>query len=311
MVTFQEAAPRKGQAPQAENGPRKHAFTVDVEDYFHVQAFHGRIDRSDWGQLQSRFEANTDRLLDLLARHQVRGTFFVLGWVAERAPELVRKIGEAGHELGCHSYDHAQVFRQTPGVFRQDVRRAKRLIEDAAGKPVAGYRAPTFSINTDSLWAYRVLEEEGYTYSSSVYPVRHDLYGIPDAPRVPFRVIEGTGAASIVELPLPTVRLPGASLPGGGGGYFRLLPLGVSRFLMQEATRQLGLPFIFYCHPWEIDPEQPRVEDISFKSRIRHYTNLDRMEGRIAKLLEAHEWTTMAEAYGAYLPLPDAGLEAA
>ncbi|MEM8786359.1 MAG: XrtA system polysaccharide deacetylase, partial [Pseudomonadota bacterium] len=266
--------------------PAANAFTVDVEDYFHVQAFAGKVAKSEWGSLQHRYRDNTLRLLDQLARHGVLGTFFTLGWVAEQAPDLIADIVRRGHELASHGYDHSQVFAQTPEAFREDVRLSKRLLEDAGGVQIKGYRAPTFSINADVLWAHTILAEEGFVYSSSIYPVHHDLYGLPDAPRVPFR----SHPDGVLELPMPTARFGGVSIAGGGGGYFRLLPYFLSRLMLDRARRQLGEPFIFYCHPWEIDPGQPWVPGLTWRSRFRHYTGLSGMEGRIDRLLSAYEW---------------------
>jgi len=274
-------------------GRTLNAMTVDVEDYFHVQAFANIIDPKDWDSLPSRVESNTSRMLDLFAEKKATATFFVLGWVAERFPALVRRMADGGHEIASHSYGHQRIFTQTPAQFREDVRKAKGLIEDAAGKQVRGYRAPTFSLNTKTWWAYDVLGEEGYSYSSSIYPVARDNYGMPDAPRTPFLP---TDAGSMIEIPMSTVRYGQRNLPASGGGFFRLLPYGVSRHALARVNRAEG-PSIFYCHPWEIDPEQPRVAGANLKSRVRHYLNLSAMERRISRLLDDFAWGRMDEVF--------------
>lgn len=275
------------------DGRPLNAMTVDVEDYFHVQAFAGIIDRKDWDSLPTRVESNTSRMLDLFAQKRATATFFVLGWVAERFPALLRRIADGGHEIACHSYGHRQIFTQTREEFRDDVRRAKCVIEDAAGKAVRGYRAPTFSLNTQTWWAYDVLGEEGYAYSSSIYPVARDNYGMPDAPRTAFMP---TDSGPMIEIPMSTVRYGQRNLPASGGGFFRLLPYGVSRHALKRVNRAEG-PSIFYCHPWEIDPGQPRVSGASLKSRVRHYTNLGAMERRISRLLDDFAWGRMDEVF--------------
>ena len=277
----------------AADGRPLNAMTVDVEDYFHVQAFADVIQRKDWDSLPTRVESNTSRMLDLFAEKRVTATFFVLGWVAERFPALVRRMAEGGHEVASHSYGHQRIFTQTREEFRADVRRAKCLIEDAAGKRVCGYRAPTFSLNAETWWAYDVLGEEGYSYSSSIYPVARDNYGMPNAPRTPFVPSE---SAPMVEIPMSTVRYGQRNFPASGGGFFRLLPYGVSRHALKRVNRSEGAS-IFYCHPWEIDPEQPRVPGASLKSRVRHYTNLSAMERRIGRLLDDFAWGRMDEVF--------------
>ena len=269
------------------------AMTVDVEDYFHVRAFHNVLARDSWESLPTRVEDNTSRMLDLFARKRAKGTFFVLGWVAERYPEIVRRIASGGHEVASHGYAHQNIDTQSQDEFRADVRRAKHLLEDITGAEVGGYRAPTFSIGPKTWWAYDILAEEGYVYSSSIYPIAHDLYGMPDAPRSPFRPTSGP----IVEIPMTTVRYGKRNFPASGGGYFRLLPYGLSRRAYSHVNRNEGAPCIFYCHPWEIDPGQPRVTGASFKSRLRHYTNLGAMERRISWLLEDFAWGRMDEVF--------------
>ncbi len=264
------------------------AMTIDVEDYFQVEAFAATIDRSDWEGLPRRVERNTERLLDILAETEVQATFFTLGWVAQRHPGLVRRMVAEGHELASHGYDHVRADRQSPGDFREDVRCSKRVLEDAGGVLVRGYRAPTFSIGRGSIWAHSILAEEGYQYSSSVFPIKHDLYGTPGAPRTPFAPLPG-----MLEIPLTTVKLLGIDLPASGGGYFRLLPYPLTRRLLRHASRANRSPSIFYLHPWEIDPEQPRQNAAPFLSRFRHYLNLGRTEPRLRRLLRNFSWTRM------------------
>lgn len=270
------------------------AMTVDVEDYFQVQAFAHCIDRAQWDTLPRRVEANTDRILAQFDRAGVRGTFFTLGWVAERHPSLIRRIVAAGHELGSHGWDHTRADSQDPETFRADVRRTRAVLEDTGGVAVKGYRAATFSIGARNLWAFRVLEEEGYLYSSSINPIRHDLYGMPDAPRTPFRPDNG----ALWEIPMTTVRLLGRNLPCSGGGYFRLLPSGLYRMGLSHLNRREAMPGIFYFHPWEVDPTQPRIANCGWKSRLRHYTNLGRMAADLDRLLHDFPWGRMDEVYG-------------
>lgn len=257
-------------------------MTVDVEDYFHVSAFAGCVPRSQWDSLESRVCRNTQRLLDLFEKVGTRGTFFVLGWVAERFPELVKRIQGDGHELASHSYDHGLLYDTTPEGFSRDLRRARAAIEDASGVRVDGYRAPSYSITRRSLWALDVLVEEGYRYDSSIYPIRHDRYGIPDWPRHIHQVRRPGG--SIWELPGSTVSRLGTNLPIGGGGYFRLLPYFWTSRGIRSLNQSEGRPAIFYLHPWEIDPEQPRIR-AGVVSRLRHYYNLDQTESRLRRLL--------------------------
>src|SRR5690348_12172611 len=233
----------------------RNAMTVDVEDFFQVQAFASTIDRARWDEWPGRVEANTDRILAMFAEHQVKGTFFSLGWIAERHPLLIRRIVHEGHELASHGYAHIPIYQQRPDDFRSDVRRTKKLLEDTAGVPVRGYRAATFSVTEDTLWALSILAEEGYEYSSSIYPVVHDLYGIPRAPRFAFR----PGDSRFLEIPMTTVSFFGRNLPWSGGGFFRLLPYAVSRWGMRRVNAREHQACVFYFHPWEIDAEQPRV----------------------------------------------------
>lgn len=270
------------------------AMTVDVEDYFQVQAFADWVSRADWERLPSRVERNTDAVLEIFDRAGVRGTFFTLGWVAERHPALIRRIVAAGHELASHGYEHRRADEQSPDAFRADVTRTKSILEDAGGVRVAGYRAATFSIGARNLWAFDVLAEAGYAYSSSVYPVRHDLYGMPGAPRFPYR----PSGAALTEIPITTNVLLGRNVPSGGGGYFRLFPYAWSRWSIRRFNRIEQQPAIFYFHPWEIDPEQPVQSGISLKARLRHYTNLGRMRARLERLLKEFRWGRVDAVYG-------------
>lgn len=264
----------------------RNAMTVDVEDYFQVQAFAGVVPRSGWDGFAPRVDANVARILEQFARAGVRATFFTLGWVAERHPAMVRHIVAAGHELASHGYGHALVHTLDEAGFRADVRRARRLLEDIGGVAVRGYRAPTFSIGARTPWAFTALAEEGYRYSSSTYPIRHDLYGEPDAPRFPYR----PPGPVLWELPLTTVRLAGRNLPCAGGGYFRLLPYRVFRAGLERLNRRERRAGIFYFHPWEIDPGQPRIAGAGRTARFRHYLNLAAMPGRLDRLLSDFVW---------------------
>ena len=267
----------------------KNAMTIDVEDYFQVSAFASHIPRNQWDNLPCRVERNVMRILDLLDAHSAKATFFTLGWVAERYPHLVREIVGRGHELASHGYGHLRATDQTEIEFRTDVTHAKKLLEDLSGVAVTGYRAPSFSIGARNLWAFDVLNDAGYQYSSSVYPIKHDHYGMPDAPRFAFKPSQH----DLLELPPTTLKMLGRNLPASGGGYFRLLPYSVSAWMMRRVNEQDGNACIFYFHPWEIDPEQPRQHGISLKTRFRHYVNLSRMEGRIARLLQDFQWDRM------------------
>jgi polysaccharide deacetylase family protein (PEP-CTERM system associated) len=256
-------------------------MTVDVEDYFHVSVFDDVVPRERWPSMESRVVSNTERLLDLFAAQDVRGTFFVLGWVAERQAALVRAIAAMGHEIASHGYGHRLVYGQTVDAFREDVRRAKGLLEDACGSPVCGYRAPSFSVTSRSMWALDVLLEEGYRYDASIFPILHDRYGIPDAPRWPHTVTTAKG--QIYEVPGSTVRLGGTNLPVAGGGYFRILPYAWTRWGIRRVNEVERQPVVFYLHPWEIDPEQPRLP-ASGLGRFRHYRNLHKTEARLRAL---------------------------
>ncbi len=267
------------------------ALSFDVEDYFHVAALAGAVNRSSWESLPSRVERNTNALLDILASGNTRATFFFLGWVAEREPLLVRRVVAAGHEVACHGYSHSLVYRQTPKEFREETRRSKALLEDQAQIQVLGYRAASYSITRRSLWALDALIDAGFVYDSSIFPVRHDLYGIPDAPRAPHVIRRDSGC--LVEFPPSTAQLPGVRLPVAGGGYFRIWPYWITRWAIRRINAE-GIPFIFYLHPWEIDPDQPRVE-VSWLSRFRHYTNLVGCEARLRRLVSEFGFAPVKE----------------
>jgi polysaccharide deacetylase family protein (PEP-CTERM system associated) len=272
--------------------PIVNAFTIDVEDWFQVAAFSRVIDRKDWGQLECRVEGNVARLLQVLDQHGVKATFFVLGWIAERYPELVRQIVEQGHELASHGYGHHMIHELGRDQFREDVIRARGILESVSGCAVIGYRAPSFSIGPKTLWALNILAETGHQYSSSIYPIQHDLYGMPDAPRFAHR------RDGLLEIPATSVRWLGRNWPASGGGYFRLLPYALSRRSLARVMASDAQPAVFYCHPWEIDPGQPRVRSADLKSRFRHYVNQDRMLAKINRLLGDFSWGPMQRVFG-------------
>jgi polysaccharide deacetylase family protein (PEP-CTERM system associated) len=266
------------------------ALTIDVEDYFHVSAMTPYVARSDWERHDCRVEQNVERILAMLEEAGAHATFFTLGWVAERYPQLVRRVVDGGHELASHGFAHKRASEQSPEAFFSDIQLAKIVLEDIAGVEVRGYRAPSFSIEYASGWAFECIERAGYRYSSSIYPIRHDHYGTPDAPRFTHDVRKG-----LLEVPVTTMRLFGRNWPAGGGGYFRLLPYTVSRWLLHRVNHVDQQPVIFYFHPWEIDAAQPRVPGIDRKTRFRHYINLHRMEGRLRQLLFDFEWGRVDE----------------
>jgi polysaccharide deacetylase family protein (PEP-CTERM system associated) len=270
----------------------RNALTVDVEDYFHVSAFSNHIDRREWDSHASRVESNTRRLLELFEQYGVTATFFVLGWVAERAAGLVREIASRGHEVACHGYSHELVYNQSPAVFREETLHSKSLLEDLVQKPVLGYRAASYSITQRSRWALDILAEAGFHYDSSIFPVRHDLYGLPDASPYPHR-LETPGGHALVEFPLSTAQIFRYRLPVAGGGYFRLYPYALTRAGLNQINRK-GIPFIFYLHPWEIDPDQPRIA-ASHLSRFRHYNNLDKCEARLRRLMGEFQFGTVRD----------------
>lgn len=270
--------------------PPTNGLSVDVEDWFHVGAFEGVIAPGSWGDLDDRVERNCDAILELFAEADVSATFFTLGWVARRHPALLRRIAGAGHELASHGWDHARVFRMDRKSFAEDLEKSKKAIEDAAGFEVTGYRAPSFSIDVRTPWAYMVLAEQGFAYSSSVAPIAHDHYGWPEAPRFAFKPLPWS---DLVEIPVTTAMFGGKRLAAGGGGFFRVLPYGFSRWAIRQVNRRDGRPAVFYFHPWEIDPQQPRVAGAALKSRLRHYTNLDKMAGKLRQLVFDFHWGRM------------------
>lgn len=264
------------------------ALTIDVEDYFQVSAFAPYIRRDEWDQRECRVERNVDRILELLAARQTQATFFTLGWVAERYPAMVRRIVAGGHELASHGYGHERASDLDRTAYRADLDRAKKVLEDIGGVAIRGYRAPSFSIGHGNLWAFDTLAETGHAYSSSIYPIQHDHYGMPDAPRFAHRRDNG-----LLEIPVTTLRMGGRNLPSSGGGYFRLLPYDLSRWMIRQVNRQDRQSAIFYFHPWEIDTGQPRIPGIDARTRFRHYVNIGRMDQRLQRLLEDFRWSRM------------------
>ena len=265
-------------------------LSVDVEDWFQVGAFEDVISRSDWDAIPTRVEANVDRILDLFAAGGVSATFFTLGWIAERHPALMRRIVDAGHEIASHGYDHARVFTFERSAFAKDIRKARETLEDTTGQRVIGYRAPSFSIDARTPWAFEELAEQGYTYSSSVAPIAHDHYGWPEAPRFAFRPLE---SSNLLELPVTTAMLAGRRVAAGGGGFFRVLPYTFSRWAIRQVNDREGRPAVFYFHPWEVDPDQPRVANASMRSKLRHYTGLGAMAGKLTDLIGEFAWGRM------------------
>ena len=270
------------------------ALSIDVEDYFHVSAFSHHIARDDWMTCDQRLEASMVKVLRLLAEHDTKATFFVLGWVAERYPSIVKDIAAQGHEVASHGYAHFRVSEQTPAVFQEDIRRTKGMLEDLSAAAVRGYRAASFSITGDTTWAFDILQEEGYRYSSSIYPIRHDHYGLPDAPRFAYRADTSN---SLLEIPISSLTVFGRNLPCGGGGYFRLAPYRLSRWALRRLNNRERQPCVFYFHPWELDEEQPRVPNLPLKTRFRHYLNLSKEEARLRRLLADFEWDRFDAVY--------------
>jgi polysaccharide deacetylase family protein (PEP-CTERM system associated) len=273
--------------------PLVNAFSVDVEDYFQVLALSPAIPVESWPTREYRVEANTEVILKLCAEKNVRGTFFILGWVAEKSPQLVKRIAAAGHEIACHGYSHQLIYKQTQAVFRDETLRSKHFLEDTIGKAVTGYRAASFSITRDSLWALDTLIDAGFEYDSSVFPIRHDSYGIPGASPEPGK-IQAPSQRSLVEFPMSAAKFWGVQVPVSGGGYFRILPYWLTRAGLKQINEQAGRPFTFYLHPWEVDPGQPRVKVKAF-SRFRHYTNLDVCESRLRRVFGDFKFSTMRD----------------
>jgi polysaccharide deacetylase family protein (PEP-CTERM system associated) len=281
-------------APAHSPAPVRHAMTVDVEDYFHVSAFAKVIKPADWAQWPTTVERNTRALLDLFDETGIKSTFFVLGWVAERHPQLIREIHARGHEIASHGYSHQLVYKQTPAEFRAETSRSKQLLEDLVQTPITGYRAASYSITRESLWAIDILIELGFAWDSSIFPVYHDRYGIPASPKRPYRISSNGG--ELLEFPLTTARLLGYTMPAAGGGYFRLYPYPLSRWLFRQATDDNRTPAIFYLHPWEIDAAQPRVPGASLLSRFRHYNNLERCLPRLKSLIAEFPFGTVSDS---------------
>ena len=265
-------------------------LSVDVEDWFQVGAFEGVIDRDSWDSLSDRIERNCDAILEMFDEAEVKATFFTLGWVAQRHPALLRRIAAAGHELASHGWDHARVFTMDKASFAVDLDKSRKAIEDAAGVAITGYRAPSFSIDSRTPWAYMALAEQGFAYSSSVAPITHDHYGWREAPRFAFRPLPWS---DLLEIPVTTAEFAGRRLAAGGGGFFRVLPYAFSRWAIRQVNTRDGRPAVFYFHPWEIDPQQPRVTAASLRSRMRHYTNLDIMADKLKQLVRDFEWGRM------------------
>jgi len=275
-------------------------MTIDVEDYFQVSAFAPYIARTDWDSRECRVERNIHTILEMLSAHHTHATFFTLGWIAERYPQLVRQIVDNGHELASHGYGHQRASEQSPEAFFNDIDSAKKLLEDLSGQRILGYRAPSFSIGKGNLWAYDTLQEAGYVYSSSIYPIAHDHYGMPDSPRFAYEVRPG-----LTEIPITTVRLFERNFPSSGGGYFRLLPYPVSRWLFQRVNTRDQQPGMFYFHPWEIDPEQPRITGINRKAQFRHYVNIGQTQARLDRLLTDFRWGRVDQVFlNQIAPLP-------
>jgi polysaccharide deacetylase family protein (PEP-CTERM system associated) len=274
-----------------------HAMTVDVEDYYHVAAFAKVIKPSEWNNWPSRVEQNTERLLQLFDDHNIKITFFILGWVAEKYPELVKTIRQQGHEIASHGFSHQLIYTQTPDIFRAETAKSKQILEDLAQTPITGYRAASYSITRKSLWALDILAELGFTWDSSIFPTRHDNYGIPGSPEEPYRIIT-TNGTELLEFPLTTANVMGQSIPAAGGGYFRQYPYALSKWLFERASLNQTKPQIFYLHPWEIDPEQPRVPNASWFSNFRHYTNLKHCLPRLERMISDFHFGTMSESLG-------------
>jgi polysaccharide deacetylase family protein (PEP-CTERM system associated) len=273
------------------------AMTVDVEDYFHVSAFENTINKSDWNKLPLRVEQNTYRLLELFEKHGVKSTFFTLGWVAERCPNLIKAIVDQGHEIASHGFAHQRITEMTKESFIADVEKSKNILEQLSGTEVIGYRAPSFSINDSNTWVYEKLIELGFEYSSSTYPIQHDLYGVPSWPRFMYERPESVNGKKIIEIPIPTLCKNNVNTGIGGGGYFRLYPYLLSKRRIDKFHQNEQQPYNFYFHPWEIDPQQPRVKEAPLKSKFRHYINLSRMEGKLEKLVNDYKWDTMKSVY--------------
>jgi polysaccharide deacetylase family protein (PEP-CTERM system associated) len=279
---------------RSKKGPLVNAMTVDVEDYFQVAAFEDQVSREEWCRYPIRVEESVDRIIALFDARKIKATFFVLGWVAERCPALIRRLVSEGHEIASHGMEHRKASTQTPNEFKKDVLETKALLEDTAGVELKGYRAASFSIGEGNLWALDVLEDTGHEYSSSIYPIRHDHYGMRNAPRFPFRLRKD----GILEIPISTTIVGRRNIPAGGGGYFRLLPYSVSKWSIRRIHDRDKQSCVFYFHPWELDPKQPRISNIEMKSRFRHYVNLTSMENKLSRLLKDFSWDRIDRVYG-------------
>lgn len=279
---------------------RKHILTVDVEDYFQVSAFENIVNRTSWDSLEHRVEHNTHKILDLFSEHNAKATFFVLGWVAERYPSIVNRIVSEGHELASHGHSHQRLTSLTQAQAFADIKKSKDILEDLSGQLITGYRAPSFSINSSNIWIYDILKQLNFSYSSSTYPIKHDLYGEPSWPRAAYRTEQG-----ILEIPVSTLKLGNKNYPIAGGGYYRLLPYWLNKHAINHFIKNEQQPYMFYFHPWEIDPKQPRFKHASNKSKLRHYTNLTIMEEKIVKLLRLYNWQSVSAAYQAQLTSKD------
>lgn len=286
----------------------KHAMTIDVEDYFHVAAFASVIDSTRWDEYPRRVVENTRQILSLFERQQLKATFFVLGWVAEREPELVKEIAAAGHEIASHGYSHQLVYSQTPELFREETEKSKNILEQLCQREITGYRAASYSITANSTWALDILADLGFRWDSSIFPVRHDNYGMPNSPERPY-TIELANGKSITEFPLTTAKVLGLKVPAAGGGYFRQYPYALSRWLFNRASENQSKPQIFYLHPWEVDTQQPRIENASWFSRFRHYTNIDKCAVRLEKMVSDFEFDTMTNALACSPPEQSIDLE--
>ncbi len=271
------------------------ALTIDVEDYYHVSAFESVVRYENWERYESRMERNTHRILDILDEYNAKATFFVLGWIAERQPKLIRVIHERKHEVASHGYAHRRIYTQTPDQFRAETRKSKRILEDVIGEPIIGYRAASYSITGKSLWALNILVEEGFRYDSSIFPIRHDFYGLPGHKRF-FHILTSNEGGEIAEVPLSTVRIAGINIPVAGGGYLRLFPYAFTRWAIHHLNETEAQPAIVYLHPWEIDPDQPRIQ-VGWVSRFRHYTNLGRMEIKFRRLLSGFAFDTLRKIF--------------
>ncbi len=291
--------------PQQDSAAIVNAFTVDVEDYFQVSAFEKHIPRDQWDRWESRVEANTHRILQLLDRHGVKATFFVLGWLGERYPQLVRDIHSCGHEIGSHGYWHRLIYEQTPEEFRADLRRSRDVLQEAIGQPVTMHRAASFSITKQSLWALEILVEEGFLVDSSIFPIRHDRYGIPDAKSCLHRLTTPSG--TLWEFPPSVARFAGLNVPVSGGGYFRLYPLALTLFCLSRINHAQRQPFVFYAHPWEVDPDQPRIHVRSRLSRFRHYVNLSKNQRKLDGLLRRFRFGRIRDVIAGQAARDDSG----